>query len=474
MAIASTNAVGVYVNAEATWGETPTSVDMQQLRFTGESLVFGKQTVQSETIRADRMRDQMALVGFETQGDLNFEFAFFDYDAFISGALFGDWVGAKTVTGTTISFTSSTIADSGTGFGNIPVGAYVWVTGSTTPSLNRRYRVTAATAGALTVSPAPATTAVAGPSITISSSAVQVVTAATTLIATFTATTKSLVFSGSTGFNPATGTGFAIGQFVRLSGFAQAANNGVKRITAVNATTLTFAETCADETVTAATTLKFVGRRLRNSTTQKSFHIEKAFTDISQYMSFRGMRVGNWKLDVNAAEIITGSFSFMGKTVVRNTVATAATTVASNVSPVMTGSAHVGVIYQNGVALAAGIKQIQLEVENNLRNSEQIGSLYPYAIGYGFQDVSGQVDAYFEDATLYDQLINHTSTELSWTTTDDSGNAYVITLPAVLFTEGYPQAGGGNDDVMIPLAFQAVRSATYDCQIQIDAIPSLT
>ena len=33
---------------------------------------------------------------------------------------------------------------------------------------------------------------------------------------------------------------------------------------------------------------------------------------------------------------------------------------------------------------------------------------------------------------------------------------------------------GPNDDVMIPLAFQAVRSPTYNCEIQIDAIPSLT
>lgn len=474
MVIAVTNAVALHINEESTWGEAPTSADMLQLRFTGESLTFGKQTVQSETIRADRMRDQMALVGFETGGDFNFELSFFSYDQLIEGVMFGTWEGATSTTASTLAFTATGVTDSANGLAKYPVGAYIWVSGATAKSLNRRYRVTVSTAGELTLSPAPATTEAAGASIKISSSAVQVTTSTGVIDAAFVASTKKLTFSGSTGFNPSTGTAFVAGQFVSLSGFAQAANNGLKRIAAIDSTSITFVEACADETVADATALKLVGRRIRNGVTQRSYHIQKGFTDINQYMSFRGMRVGTMSIEATAAQIITGSFSFMGKTTVRGDVSFASTSEPTSTTSVMTGSAHIGTIFQDGAAIAAGIRSVTLKVENNLRNSIQIGSLYPYAVGYGFQDVTGDIELYFEDETIYDQLVNHTETELSFPVTDDKGHVYVFTIPSVLFTEGYPVAGGGNDDSMLPLSYGAIRNATYDCQIQIDAIPSLT
>lgn len=475
MVIAVTNAVALYLNEETAWGETPSSADMQQLRFTSETLDFKKQTVQSSTIRADRMRDQLALVGFETSGDYSFELSCFDNDQFLEGGLFGTWVGIWSKTASTIAFTSTGITDSGNGLAPVAVNSYVWITGAATPANNRRYRVTASAAGSLTLSPAPNTTASAGASITIKASAVAVLTATTVVTLAITASTKTLTFGGSSPFDPTT-LNLVAGQWIRLSGFATAANNGLKRVSSVTSTTIVFAstDTFIDETVTSGTTVKLTGRRLRNGVTQRSYHIQKAFTDISQFMSFRGMRVSEVKLSAQAAQIITGSFSFMGKTSIRGSSTFATTTQGTNISPLMTGSAHIGTIYQNGVAIAAGIKSIDLSVNNNLRNSIQIGSLFPYAVGYGFQDVTGKIEVFFEDATLYDELINHTATELSFPVTDDNGNSYVITIPSILFTEGYPQASGGNADVMLPLSFSAIRNSTYDCQIQIDEIPSVT
>lgn len=469
---ATTNAVGLYLNVESTWNETPSSVTMQQIRFTGETLSFNKQTAVSETIRNDRMRDQIALTGWETTGDINFELEFFDYDDLIAGSMFSNWVGAKTVSGTNIAATSTTITHAGNGLADIPVNSYVWLSGFTAKSLNRRYRVTASAAGALTVSPAPATTESAGASVTISASTVTVTTAASTL--TVTVAGSTITFGGSTGWNPTTQSNFVAGQWIYLSGFAQAANNGLKRIASVSATTIVTVETLASETVTAATVLKFTGRRLRNGVTSKSFHVEKVFTDITQYIGFRGMISGNMKLDVVSNEIITGSFTLMGARAIRAGSTASSATIATNTTKLMTAANNVGTVYQNGSAVPAGVKQITLELENNLRNVAQIGSLYPYAIGYGFLDATGQIEVYFENATMLDQLINHTATELSFAMTDDSSNIYVVTFPSILFTEGFPGASGGNDDVTIPLAFQAIRNSTYDCQVQIDQLPSLT
>ena len=74
-----------------------------------------------------------------------------------------------TVKGTTISFTSTaTIADSGNGFGNLAVGDMIEVRGSASNS--RRFRLTAAAAGSLTVVPAMVTTIAATPAIEVTRS----------------------------------------------------------------------------------------------------------------------------------------------------------------------------------------------------------------------------------------------------------------------------------------------------------------
>ncbi len=70
------------------------------------------------------------------------------------------------VKGTGISFTNpGTIADSGNGFGVFIVGDRVEVRGS--PANSRVYKLTAASAGSLTVVPAVVTSESAGPTITV-------------------------------------------------------------------------------------------------------------------------------------------------------------------------------------------------------------------------------------------------------------------------------------------------------------------
>lgn len=72
----------------------------------------------------------------------------------------------NSVTDTTIAATGTSFTDSGNGF-SFAVGDYVFSSGFTDVTLNRTHRVTVATAGEITLSPAPATTEGAGASVTI-------------------------------------------------------------------------------------------------------------------------------------------------------------------------------------------------------------------------------------------------------------------------------------------------------------------
>jgi hypothetical protein len=88
----------------------------------------------------------------------------------------------------------------------------------------------------------------------------------------------------------------------------------------------------------------------------------------------------------------------------------------------------------------------------------------------GTVDITGTIEAYFEDLALYEKFEDHTASSLSFRFTDAGGNVLIVTLPRLFFARGPVFASGINTDVMVPLEFQAVRDPTLDCEIQIDAL----
>jgi tail tube protein len=74
--------------AEAIVSPMPTT----KLRYTKSSLAHKNITVISEEIRSDRQRSDLALVGFDTSGDITHEVSFGSYfETFLQAALCGTW-----------------------------------------------------------------------------------------------------------------------------------------------------------------------------------------------------------------------------------------------------------------------------------------------------------------------------------------------------------------------------------------------
>ena len=85
----TSNRVGLRYIAEMEWGETPTgTITLQPVRFTSESLNYNADFVTSEEIRADRMTPDTVQVVSSASGDINGEWSFSSYDAFIEAALY--------------------------------------------------------------------------------------------------------------------------------------------------------------------------------------------------------------------------------------------------------------------------------------------------------------------------------------------------------------------------------------------------
>lgn len=172
MAFSETNRVDVRYIAESTFDTLPATPTMQSIKLTGADFAAAKNTTVSETIRADRMRDDVIELSASAAGTLNFELALEAYDEFIEAALCGTWGTQVATAGTDIaaSNTNSNLTSTTTDFTaeGLSVGQWIKVAGFTANAgeNNGFYRITSITANALGVVPAPTSDEAAGDAVT--------------------------------------------------------------------------------------------------------------------------------------------------------------------------------------------------------------------------------------------------------------------------------------------------------------------
>ncbi|MCW2309735.1 phage tail tube protein [Rhodobium gokarnense] len=104
MAFADSSGTRLAFVAESTDGTTPASPSFQNLRFTGESLNYNKETVSSEEIRADRNVSDSIDVGYAVAGDIEGELSYGTLDPLLEGLFQSTWSSNVLKNGTTKKF----------------------------------------------------------------------------------------------------------------------------------------------------------------------------------------------------------------------------------------------------------------------------------------------------------------------------------------------------------------------------------
>jgi hypothetical protein len=201
-----------------------------------------------------------------------------------------------------------------------------------------------------------------------------------------------------------------------------------------------------------------------NGAVVKSFDLEYALTDVTQFLTFTGMRANSLELSLEVGSIITGSFGFIGAGhTIQGTTLLPGSPVASQSLEVMNAVADVGLIYENGTNLLGAtsfIKSVKFNVSNNLRGQKAVGVYGNAGIGSGELEIGGSLEVYFQDATYYSKWLAGTTTSLALGVADAAGNGYLIEMDKVQFKDGGMNAGGRNDDVMLSLPFSAFYNQT--------------
>ena len=260
--------------------------------------------------------------------------------------------------------------------------------------------------------------------------------------------------------------GYAANQWVKISGFTTAANNGYLKIVSVVAGKMVLSGgTVADEVAGDSVTIK-MGAQIVNGTTKTSFNFERKYTDLSNELAlFLGCMINELSLNIAPDSMITANFGIIGKIESSETASEGTGYDAAGTNEVMNCTEDVLALFENQASVDS--TAFNLSLNNNLRARNKIGGLGAFGIGVGKVNITGSIQVYFETKTMFDKYLNFTSTSLAVKIEDGAGNAYIVDLPNVKFTDGDRVAGSGDADIIANLTWQAIRNTTEDITIRI-------
>ena len=485
--MADTNRGSLAIVEEVAWGVNPATA-LTELNFTGESLAFAIDNITSNSIRSDRQVTDLIQTGAQAAGDINFELQYADaLSNLLQGALWDDeWHGVGSPDQATYTTTAGLTVDLVSLAGTWTFDAAFVALGTLNPAPGQTFTVSGSGAGndgtytilsVATGATIVITTAAAVGNETFDDAPVGVFqfNIQETITSAVGGGTLDIV-TASAGNTITLGSllvhDIVRGQWIELTCSTPTADDGRHYVTLVAGNVITVESLTVDATYTTAPTLTIAGARIRNGTTENSYWLEKAHTDIDEYFSFEGMVINTLNLSFTANSIATGSVGFMGKTanLAQATTGTGPNTAAATTN-YMNAVANVGNIRINGVAAATClIQEITISLNNNVRGLSSIGVLGFCDMGVGEINLTGNLNLYFADDTYFDMYRAGTAFSLSWEVVDSAGNVYVFDLPECKFSSDTITIGGKNADVIEQTSYQAIRDATLDTTLQITRI----
>lgn len=248
------------------------------------------------------------------------------------------------------------------------------------------------------------------------------------------------------------------GQFILLSGFTNAVNNGVFRvITKTDSTHLIITPPyLANGTVTAFVTetpagaaFKCVGGIIQNGTTEQTLYVQKQLSS-TLYLNYPGTYVSGFTVSGSTGQFLSGTLTLMSKQELQATTnsSTGAVT-AANTRKVMDPVSSFEGVLLNNVPIGGTLNSFALTVTNTGAAMEYgMGSSLAAGFIAGLLQVTGTLEIYFNNFTLYNLFKAETLGVISIKCGDTVGNTYVFTILACTLMNPKIVAGNQNTAVM--------------------------
>lgn len=411
MAIASADRVRLAYVVESIPGTTPTTPALQIVRLTGESLDVTRENIVSSELRADRNVMDLIQVGGGAGGGMEFELSYGTYDDLLASALQSSWSGGSAADTDKIVTVTDMIN-----------GVYTIAAQPAAPAritVTRTVAGSADTAGVVTITGTDANDNPITEDITPGATGVTV--------------------SGQKTFKTVT---LVVGSGWTSDGTADQITVGVAAMPTV----------------------------LKNGSTPKSFTLERTLLDLTPnaYFRYKGMQANGFNLTCATKEIVKGSFDFLGMSGEAAEAAIAGATyldaTTGEVMDAASGFAGFSVAGLSGVHVSS----LSLDITNNLRAPTAAGSVDALGIGAGRFELSGSIEAYFEDIELYEAFLNGDATALAFTLGRTTNEKYTFTIPNLKFETGTVQAQGNDSDIMASMTYRGLYDSVNGCTLMIE------
>jgi len=294
-------------------------------------------------------------------------------------------------------------------------------------------------------------------------------------------TATDLAANGTTDEFESTATNFVtsnvkVGQWIRVSGFTEAANNGMFRITSVATDAIGIDTTLNPTGLTtevAGDSVTMKGDMYRNgASTPKTYTFRKILDKdgTKYYFYYTGVIISSVTINWAASGVITGTLNLQGRSVTVSTSPQAgeATTEAVSYDMMSAGGSVLGLYYSLDVT--AVFTSLELSMNNNVNPKKGIATLG--AVGHGSFDFDAMASGefYFEDLTTYNAFNNSTGFLVSLVMDGGSSQRIVITMPNCKWLTLAEPIPGKNNFLMESGSFQAFRESTLNCSLQIDFV----
>jgi len=211
----------------------------------------------------------------------------------------------------------------------------------------------------------------------------------------------------------------------------------------------------------------FATNVLKTGTTRKSFTMEEGQADVAQYRVYTGVIVDKLDLTVPAAGIVTAKFDLLAKDQSALTGATIDTNSAYTAAATKTPFANTGTsgFIKEGGSTVGYVTSIQLNIDNGHAANFALGATTIRDFTTALCKVTGTVQVFFEDSTMYNKFANGTASSLDFKL-DDGTNTVEFNIPNVKYT-GATKTINGSGPVVLSLPFRGLYDNTTGSNIVI-------
>lgn len=196
-----------------------------------------------------------------------------------------------------------------------------------------------------------------------------------------------------------------------------------------------------------------------------SFTLEKEFTDVEQFFSYRGMKVSKMDLSFQTGSFITGSFDFMGRDGQRTDASVLpGVPVASQNYRSMSGVDGVADVRVNGLPVEdtydTYVKELTITFDNQMEGLQALGYLGAVQIMAKEIQLTGGMQLYLADGELYDAFVESVTQGFSFVAKDPDGNGYAFVFDKIEFSSMPVQASANGQSVMLDSKWTALMGDT--------------